>query len=222
METLAIIAQKGGSGKTTLTVHLAVCAALHGHKVAVIDLDHDQASAHDWNESRPADRKFDAVKATAVELPGLLAKCEAGGIDLAIIDTAPHTSREATEAARLADFVLIPCRPARFDLRAMASTLVALQATKTPTAVVINAAPHGFRLAEEARASLKQTGVNVLPNVVHQYAALSHAVNSGASVHEYEPEGEAVAEIEKVFAAVADFLGLEPTKGARKRVVGHV
>jgi chromosome partitioning protein len=220
LETLAIIAQKGGSGKTTLTVHLAVCAALHGFKVALIDLDHDQGSAYDWNESRAPDRKFDAVKATAAELPGLLAKCEAAGIDLAIIDTAPHTSKEATAAAQLADFVLIPCRPARFDLRAMASTLVAIQATKTPCAVVINAAPHGFRLADEARASLAQTGVTVLPDIVHQYAALSHAVNSGESVHEYEPEGEPAAEIEKIFAAVADFVGLKAP--ARKRLARAV
>jgi chromosome partitioning protein len=222
LETLAIIAQKGGSGKTTLTVHLAVCAALHGHKVALIDLDFDQGSTYDWNESRPADRKFDAVKATAAELPGLLAKCEAAGIDLAIVDTAPHTSKEATAAAQLADFVLIPCRPARFDLRAMASTLVAVQATKTPCAVVINAAPHGFRLAEEARASLKQTGVNVLPNIIHQYAALSHAVNGGESVHEYEPDGEPAAEIEKVFVAVAEFLGLGRPSVPAKRVARAV
>ena len=115
---------------------------------------------------------------------------------------------------------MIPCRPARFDLRAMASTLVAVQATKTPCAVVINAAPHGFRLADEARASLMQTGVTVLPDIVHQYAALSHAVNSGESVHEYEPGGEPAAEIEKIFVAVADFVGLKAP--ARKRLARSV
>src|SRR5271169_1172535 len=122
MDTLAIISQKGGSGKTTLTVHLAVCAAMHHHKTAIIDID-PQGSAYDWNESREPGRKFDAVKANAAQLPGLLQKAEAAGVEFATIDTAPHTDKEAAAAAKLADFVLIPCRPARFDLKAIASTL---------------------------------------------------------------------------------------------------
>jgi chromosome partitioning protein len=67
METLAIISQKGGSGKTTLAVHMAVCAAMRGHKVALIDIDFDQGSAFDWNESREPARKFDAKKAEAAD-----------------------------------------------------------------------------------------------------------------------------------------------------------
>jgi chromosome partitioning protein len=217
METLAIISQKGGSGKTTLTVHLAVCAAMHHHKTAIIDID-PQGSAYDWNESREPGRKFDAVKADAAQLPGLLQKAEAAGIELAIIDTAPHTDKEAAAAAKLADFVLIPCRPGRFDLKAIASTLATLQTLKTPRAVVINAAPPGgFRLAEEARAALTQSGVTVLPDVLHQYAPLSHAVIDGRSVHEYDPDGQAAAEIEKLFAAVAGFLDLRAGELARKQ-----
>jgi chromosome partitioning protein len=216
METLAIISQKGGSGKTTLTVHLAVCAAMHQHKTALIDID-PQGSAYDWNESREAGRKFDAVKADAAQLSGLLQKAEAAGIDVAIIDTAPHTDKEAAAAAALADFVLIPCRPARFDLKAIASTLATLQTVKTPRAVVINAAPHGFRLADEARTALAQLGVTVLPDTVHQFAALSHAVIDGRSVHEYDPDGQAASEIEKLYDAVAGFLDLRAGKLAKKR-----
>jgi chromosome partitioning protein len=214
METLAIISQKGGSGKTTLAVHMAVCAAMRGHKVALIDIDFDQGSAFDWNESREPARKFDAKKAEAAELPGLLQKAEAAGIGFTIIDTAPHTDKEATAAAKLADFVLIPCRPSRFDLRAMARTIVALQSTKTPRAIVINGAPHGFRLIEEARAALAKSGLTVLPEVVHQWAPLSHAVTGGLSIHEYEPGGLAAGEIEKLYAAVAGFLDLQDVQAA--------
>ena len=155
METLALIAQKGGCGKSTLAVHMAVCAAMYGQRVAIIDVD-PQGSAFAWNEIREPGRKFDAVNATVAELPGLLRKAEAAGTDLAIIDTAPHTNKDPPAVAQLADFVLIPARPAFFDLKAMASTVIALHMTKTPRAVVINAAPRGYRLVDEARASRKR------------------------------------------------------------------
>ena len=64
MKTLAIIAQKGGSGKTTLAVHMAVCATRQNLRTALIDLD-PQGSAHDWNESRQDGEKLDAVKASS-------------------------------------------------------------------------------------------------------------------------------------------------------------
>src|ERR1700720_3452811 len=99
METLAIISQKGGSGKSTLAVHMAVCAAMHGHRVALIDID-PQGSVYDWNESREPGRKFDARRAAAGEVPELLRKAEAAGVNLAIVDTAPHTSRETAPVAQ--------------------------------------------------------------------------------------------------------------------------
>ena len=217
MKTLAIIAQKGGSGKTTLAVHFAVCAFMHDNSVAIIDID-PQGSAFDWNESRAPDQKFDAVKADAAQLSGLLLKAQSAGVDLAIIDTAPHSEGAAAIAAQLADFVLIPCRPARFDLKAIASTLAMVQTAKTPHAVVINAAPQGFRLAE-ARAALTPFGVNVLPDVVHQFAALSHAVIDGRSVHEYEPGGPAADEIDRLYNHVTGLYGGKLQSAAnRKRI----
>jgi chromosome partitioning protein len=207
METLALIAQKGGCGKSTLAVHMAVCAAMYGQRVAIIDVD-PQGSAFDWNEIREPGRKFDAIKATVAELPGLLQKAEAAGTGLAIIDTAPHTNKDPPAVAQLADFVLIPARPAFFDLKAMAATVIALHMTKTPRAVVINAAPHGWRLVAEARANLEKAGVTVLPEAIHQYAALGHAVTGGMSIHEYEPDSPAAAEIEALYKAIAGFLDL--------------
>lgn len=220
MNTLAIIAQKGGAGKTTLTVHFAVCAALHGLKVAIIDLD-PQGSAFNWNESRPAAQRFSAIKGDAATLPALLQKAEVAGIDLTIIDTAPHSDHVAAAAAKLADFALLPCRPQRWDLEAMESTLAILQLTKTPLAVVMNAAPQGFRLVEEARAALLSNfGVNVVPNVIHQAAALSHAVFDGRSVHEFDPDSRSTEEIEALYKAVAGFMDIKTRPGKRAAKAG--
>lgn len=204
MKILAFIAQKGGSGKTTLSVHIAVCATRQNLRTALIDLD-PQGSAYDWNESRDDGDKLDAIKANYGQLAALLKQAKAAGADLVIVDTAPHSDSAAAIAAQLADFVLIPCRPARFDLKAIGSTAQIINLAKTPAAVVINAAPRG-KLAEEARAALEQQGITVIEPVLHHRAAYSHAVIDGRSVHEYEPDGKAAAEIDELFACVQRLL----------------
>ena len=112
MKTVAMISQKGGSGKTTVAVHLAVCAELAGKRSAIIDLD-PQASALEWGNRRQAETP-EVVRATPEQLAGLLKLARANEADIAIIDTAPHSDRAATIAAGLADVILIPCRPGSF------------------------------------------------------------------------------------------------------------
>jgi chromosome partitioning protein len=200
MKTLAIIAQKGGSGKTTIAVHMAVCAMRQKLHTALIDID-PQGSAYDWFLSRPENNMLNAVQATAGQLAALLKKAKTGGADFVIIDTAPHSDSAAAITAQLADFVLIPCRPARFDLKAISSTMEIVKLAKTPAAAVINGAPKG-RLAEEAKEALKQQGIIVVDTVLQQRVAYSHAVIDGRSVHEYEPKGKAAEEIDELFTCL--------------------
>jgi chromosome partitioning protein len=211
MKTLVILAQKGGSGKTTLAVHMAVCASRQKRRTALIDID-PQGSAFNWNESRNEGRKLDAAKAEAGQIPTLLQQAKDGGIDLAIIDTAPHSDSVAAIAAQYADLVLIPCRPARFDLDAIASTVQIATVAKKSAAVVINAAPRG-KLADEARVALERQGITVIDTVLHQRVAYSHAVIDGRSVHEYEPGGKAAAEIDELYNHLTGLLGYRQAKG---------
>lgn len=197
MKTLAIVAQKGGSGKTTIAVHIAVCARRQNLHTALIDLD-PQGSAFDWNESRAGGDKLDAVKATAGQLAALLDQAKAAGADFVIVDTAPHSDSVAAIVARLSDFILMPCRPARFDLKAIGSTAQIARLAGTPSAAVINAAPRG-KIVGEARAALEAQDIEVVGPVLQQRVAYSHAVIDGLSVHEYEPKGKAAAEIGKLF-----------------------
>jgi chromosome partitioning protein len=212
MRTLAIISQKGGSGKTTIAVHMAVCAALSKLKTAILDID-PQHSAYGWNESRPEDRKLDAVAADASQLAALLHQADTAGVNLAIIDTAPHSSGDAAIAAKLADLILIPCRPARFDLDSVASTLEIAKSANTSAVVVINAASPRGPLAEEARSALTRQGATVLTPVLHQRVAYSHAVIDGRSVHEYEPGGAATAEITDLYNHLTRLYGKAERKG---------
>lgn len=214
MKILALIAQKGGTGKTTLAVHIAVCAMRHKLKTALIDID-PQASAWKWNESRADGRKLDAIRGEAGQIPAFLQQAKAGGIDLVIIDTAPHSDSAAAIAAQLADLVLIPCRPARFDLDAIASTVDIARLAKARAVVVINAAPRG-KLADEARDALKEQGIAVLDTVLHQRAAYSHAVIDGRSVHEYEPDGKAAAEVDELYNHITKLYGNTKARGKQK------
>src|SRR5437868_9944795 len=115
MKTIAIISQKGGAGKTTIAIHLAVAAESKGMTTALFDLD-PQASASSWSDKRNKPSPA-VVSAQAARLPGLLEQAAAQLADLAIIDSAPNADAASLAAARAADLILIPCRPAAFDLR---------------------------------------------------------------------------------------------------------
>ena len=109
-----MLAQKGGTGKTTLAVHLAVQALQDGLRALLVDID-PQASATMWWRRRAASEPA-LVQSDGSGLPELLRKAHRNGYDLAVIDTAPHSSEEATIAARHSQFVCIPPRPAILDL----------------------------------------------------------------------------------------------------------
>ena len=111
METVAILSGKGGAGKTTLAVHLAVTSVQSGHSTALIDLD-PQASAFSWHQTRLNDVASPVViSAHAARLLEILDTAKKKGVALTIIDTAPHAETPALAAARAASLVLIPCRP---------------------------------------------------------------------------------------------------------------
>jgi len=198
MKIVAIISQKGGSGKTTVAVHLAVCAELAKQTAAIIDLD-PQLSALEWFSRRKAETP-EVITATPERLPALLKQAKANGADFAIIDTAPHSDRAAIIAASHADLVLIPCRPSAFDIAAIGTTIDILKLSKVidKAAILLNAAPPRGIMTEKAAAGLSEI-IPVVPIYMYQRAAYSHAINGGYSVEEYEPHGKAAEEIRALY-----------------------
>jgi chromosome partitioning protein len=198
MKTVAIVSQKGGSGKTTIAVHLAVCAERAGKVAAIIDLD-PQASAVEWHSRRAADTP-EVITSTPGRLASLLKQAKENGADLVIIDTAPHSDRAATIAADLADVVLIPCRPAAFDIAAIGTTLniLKLANAKARAAILLNAVPPRGGFTDEAETGLSALTAVVPVRMAHR-AAYSHAVNDGRSVEEYDPNGKAADEIRTLY-----------------------
>jgi chromosome partitioning protein len=137
MNTIAIISQKGGAGKTTVAIHLAVAAGRRGMKTAVFDLD-PQPSAASWADKRNSPSPA-VVPAQAARLPRLLKQAAAQSADPMIIDSAPNADAASLEAARAAELILIPCRPAAFDLNAIGTTLNLASVAAKPAFVLLNA-----------------------------------------------------------------------------------
>jgi chromosome partitioning protein len=200
MKTIAIISQKGGAGKTTVGIHLAVAAERRGMNTALFDLD-PQASASSWSDKRNKPSPA-VVSAQAARLPGLLKQAAAQSADLVFIDSAPNADSASLAAASAADLILIPCRPAAFDLNAIGTTLNLAAVAGKPAYVVLNAVPPLGKVGEEARRLLEDSGVRVAAPVLHQLVAFAHAVNDGRTAQELDPRSKAALEIEALFAWV--------------------
>jgi chromosome partitioning protein len=199
MKTVALVAQKGGTGKSMLAIHLAVCASRRGLSVALIELD-QQGTVKEWREVRASD-DLEVVSAQVKDLPRLLADAKKQRADLVVLDTAGRVDTIAEQVISAADLVLVPCRPFASDVRATPRTITQIKAVrkKDPRAfVVLNSCPIQGTRHKEARAALAPL-LPVAPVELHYYMAFADAQNDGRSVEEYEPNGKAAQEIGLLF-----------------------
>jgi chromosome partitioning protein len=198
MRTVAILSQKGGSGKTTLALHLAVAAEKTGRVAAVIDID-PQASASGWKDSRKEETPV-VVSIPAARLTQALDAARGAAADLALIDSAPHAGDVALAAAEAADLILIPCRPGILDLRAIGATARIVKLAGKQGCVVLNAMPpNAPNILADAKAAVAVHGLEVAPFTLQQRAAFGHALTLGKTAHEYDPNGKAADEIAKLY-----------------------
>lgn len=200
MFTVAVIAQKGGVGKTTLALHLGVEAAKSG-PVAIIDID-PQSSAAQWADARVATDPT-VIACPPARLALTLHRAQRNGARVAFIDTAPAVESPALAAVRAADFCLIVSRPGILDLRSIGVNVEIAKLAGKPVAAVINAAPaQGGQALAAAEIVQKWYGVEVCPVIVHQRAVFGHALARSRCAQEVEPAGKAAAEV----AALWDWL----------------
>lgn len=198
LDVVAVVAEKGGVGKTTLSLALAVAAVQAGRKVAVLDLD-PQATAAQWTDRRTPE--FPWVVATpATRLRAAIEKAKGQGVDFLIVDTPPHAGTDAVEAARCADLILVPMEPHLFSLETLPklSNLFKL-AGDVPATIVISKSSVQGREARDAAAYIKGQGFNVCPVTLPQRAAHRHAGNLGQTAQEFEPNGKAADEIKQLY-----------------------
>jgi chromosome partitioning protein len=205
MRSIAFLSQKGGSGKTTLAVHIAVAAQGAGERVVLIDTD-PQSSALAWAQARKAEHPA-VHKSTASGLAKLLDKTQSEDRTLAVIDTPPHAVPGADLIARTVDFLVIPCRPSVLDLAAVSSSVHLARASGRPAVFVLNACDPRAPEIEQSKSLLAKHGFPVAPVEVGHRRAFSRALSTGSAVTEFEPKGKGAEEINELWQWIKTQMG---------------
>ena len=207
MKTVAVCSQKGGPGKTMLSLNLAVASELAGHTTLIIDLD-PQASAAKWGDRRDNEPPV-VISTHASRLKNALEAAAENGVTLCIIDTPPNAEAAVRDAAKAADLCLIPCRPGMFDLEAIEATIEIGKMANVEMRVVMNAVSSRSSMINLAREAVEVYEVPCAPCVIGDRVAFSKSVVSGQAVQEYKPQDKkATDEILSLYEYVCQEMGV--------------
>jgi len=191
----ACVSQKGGSGKTTVSLHLAVAAYAAGYEAVIVDLD-PQGTAEAWGGWRKEKPPL-VISAKAGNLARTLERARDAGAEIVVIDTPPLAQGDASAAARAASLVIVPCRPKAFDLHAVRITASLVEMTRTSAFVLFNgghpSASSGYAEPEEV---VRALGMVVAPIRLADRAPYHQATMTGQSAQEIEPNGRAAQEVQ--------------------------
>lgn len=201
MPTIAVLNQKGGSGKTTIATHLARAYQLQGHSVLLIDSD-KQGSARDW---RAADEN-NTTPVIGLDRTSLDKDIKSlGKHDYIIIDGAPQATEIALAAVRASDFILIPVQPSPYDLWATANLIELIQQRmgvvegRLQAAFVISRLIKNTKIGDEVANVLNDFNLPVLNSRIVQRICYPNSASLGKTVFETEKaQSEAVLEIQNL------------------------
>ncbi len=204
MRVLAMASQKGGSGKTTLSGHLAVQAQLAGAgPVVLVDID-PQGSLADWWNEREAELPAFA-HTTVARLAGDLELLRQQGFRLAVIDTPPAITMAIQSVINVAELIVIPTRPSPHDLRAVGATVDLCERAGKPLLFVVNAATPKAKITYEAAVALSQHGT-VAPVTLHHRTDYAASMIDGRTVMEVDPTGRSAQEVTELWSYISDRL----------------
>ncbi len=196
MQVWAIIAQKGGAGKTTLALHASIALSQMKHSVELLDVDPQQTAAR-W----ALQRKQRPPRTTAIVAPQIFDTLEQirnkGETDIVIVDTSPRADRESLIVANAANFIIVPVRPSTLDLPAVEDTLALLAkgGYLGKTVTVLNAVAASTDEGELAAAYLKKLGPELCPYSLGERVDFRRSLMLGKGITEAKKSGEAVKEI---------------------------
>src|SRR5215469_5708228 len=196
--------QKGGSGKTTLSGHLAVEADRAGAgPVVLIDTDPQGSLSHWWNSRSMETPQF--VKAGLFELGDALEQLRSAGVKLVFIDTPPAITSSISQVVGHADLVVVPTRPSPHDLRAVGATVDIAERHQKPVIFVLNAATARARITGESAVALSQHGT-VAPVTIHHRVDFAASMVDGRTVGEVLPNSQSAREITELWLYIQEKL----------------
>ena len=212
MRTLAVIALKGGSGKTTVATHLALAGSLRGLDTVFADID-PQRSGFNIMSAREGGGPI-CVPTTGAQL--LKAKFEglAYRRQFMVIDTAAGFVEDASETIVLADLTLLVVRPTLIDLSGLAPALSLVRKLGKPSLVVMTQAPVAREgseapLVRRAMRALDYMQAVVAPTVLRSRVVYQVALETGRSAEEMS-DPAAAREVALLWRHVAGELGVDP------------
>lgn len=204
MHVLVMASQKGGSGKTTLSGHLAVEAdQANIGPVALIDTDPQGSLSHWWNVRAASSPHF--AKVGLLQLGEALEELRRGGVKLAVIDTPPAITDSISQVVAYADLVVIPTRPSPHDLRAVGATVDIIERHGKPLVFVVNGATARARITGEAAVALSQHGT-VAPITLHHRVDFAASMVDGRTVGEVVPKSQSAKEMHDLWIYLQDRL----------------
>lgn len=201
MKIIAVLNQKGGAGKTTISTHLARAFQLSGSNILLIDSD-PQGSASDWG----AARDDQPVPVVAINRPTIERDIKAisHGKDWIIIDGAPQVHDLAISAIKAADLIIIPVQPSPYDIWATSELVDQVKARieitdgKLKAAFLISRAIKGTNIGQDVSDVLAGYGLPVLNARTHQRVIYPTSAASGNTVFDENPNCAAAQEIHSI------------------------
>ncbi len=210
-KVITIAQQKGGAGKTTIAVHLAVAWLQRGKRVAIIDID-PQGSLTYWHKLREKRFGEDYTGVTFSALSGWRVGSEIARLrrnhDIIIIDSPPHTETEAKTAIRNADFIIVPVQPSPTDLWATKATLDIAKTENIPVRVVLNRVSANSKIVQSIAAELPNLAKNSLGNRV----IFASSIMEGRSATEVGPNTPAALEVKALAEEISRLIKIKSAK----------
>jgi chromosome partitioning protein len=207
MFTVSIVGPKGGTGKTTTALGLAVAACRAGQVVAIIDID-PQATASNWKDRRQ-DESPAVVSAQASRLKQTVETARASGADYLVIDTAGRNDDGALNAARMSDLVLVPTRANMVEVETLNTVADLLRLAGNPKAFVLlnGIHPTASKQVADTRDLVQQVfGLTCAPVHLCHRSAYAEAPTTGKAPQELDSDGKAAIELEKLYRFTCQFM----------------
>lgn len=201
IKVVAVTSRKGGTGKSTVSSHLSVCA---GPGSVLIDTDSQdtEGSSATWMQSRsaPTPRFYSYGEYRQNGLQRLIQRAEAEGSSHVIVDTAPAADASIAAIVQLADLVVVVTEASFLPLRALPRSLELAAAASKPVLVVLNKVKEARKETSETRQALTEAGIAFCE--LADLADFGRALAAGQAVHEFAPRGKSAQQIAALWASI--------------------